>query len=82
MGYYLEGSTCKKCIDNCMECTNNNDCKQCDKWGGYFPGTNICYKCPEQYELCEGTLEFCKDNFYWNPNAESSCTRSSINNCQ
>ena len=56
MGYYLEGSTCKKCIDNCMECTNNNDCKQCDKWGGYFPGTNICYKCPEQYELCEGTL--------------------------
>ncbi|MBO6244244.1 MAG: hypothetical protein J6O41_06770 [Clostridia bacterium] len=82
MGYYLEGNTCKKCMDNCMECTNNEDCKQCDKWGGYFPGSNICYKCPEEYELCEGTLEFCKDNYYHDPNSDPSCVRSKYNNCQ
>ena len=82
MGYYLEGNTCKKCMDNCLECTNNNDCQQCDKWGGYFPGTNICYKCPEEYELCEGTLEFCKDNYYLDTSSNYACKRSSISNCQ
>ena len=82
MGYYLEGNICKKCMDNCMVCTNNKDCKQCDKWGGYFPGTNICYKCPEEYELCEGTLEHCKDHYYLDPNSDPSCVKSAYNNCQ
>lgn len=82
MGYYLEGNTCKKCMDNCLECENNTDCKQCDKWGGYFPGTNICYKCPPEYELCEGELEFCKDNYYLDPYTNKNCVKSSIANCQ
>ena len=82
MGYYLEENTCKKCLDNCLECTNNNDCQQCDKWGGYFPGTNICYKCPQEYEICEGTLEYCKDNYYLEPDSNKECKRSSISNCQ
>ena len=82
MGYYLEGNTCKKCMDNCLECSNNKDCKQCDKWGGYFPGTNICYICPPQYEICEGTLEFCKDNYYLDPDSNKNCEKSSYANCQ
>ena len=82
MGYYLEGKTCKKCMDNCLECGGSNDCEQCDKWGGYFPGSNICYKCPAEYELCEGTLEFCKDNYYLDQNSNMNCVKSSITNCQ
>ena len=82
MGYYLSGKTCKKCKDNCQECGNANDCKQCDKWGGYFPGNNVCYKCPNEYDLCEGNLEFCKDNYYLDPNTNKDCKKSSITNCQ
>lgn len=82
MGYYLEENTCKKCIDNCLECDNDNECKQCDKWGGYFPSSNKCYKCPSEYELCEGYLEFCKDNYYLDPYSNKNCVKSSIANCQ
>lgn len=82
MGYYLEGNTFKKCMDNCMECTNDQDCQQSDKWGGYFPGTNIFYKYPEEYELCEGTLEMCKDNYYWGQNSDPTCVKSKYKNCQ
>ena len=82
MGYYLEGNTCKKCMDNCIECYNNEICLKCDKWGGYFTGTNICYKCPEQYELCQDNLDFCKDNYYLDPNSDPSCVKNKYNNCQ
>ena len=81
MGYYLEGNTCKKCIDNCMECTNDKECKKCDIYKGYYHNNNICSKCPEPYEICEGS-QLCKDNYYLDPNSDPPCVKSSYNNCQ
>ena len=78
-GYYLEDNTCKKCIDNCLDCENNKDCKKCDIWGGYYMAENLCHKCQSDFEICE-EAELCKDNYYVDSNKK--CVKSSIKNCQ
>ena len=82
MGYYLEGNTCKKCIDNCMECTNAKECEKCDIWGGYYLNSNKCSKCQEPYELCETNYLYCKDYYYLDKKSDPPCVKSKYNNCQ
>ncbi|KAL4480200.1 hypothetical protein ABPG74_020716 [Tetrahymena malaccensis] len=35
-GYYIENQKCSKCIANCIQCSNNQKCDQCDSAKGYF----------------------------------------------
>ena len=49
-GYFFENYQCKKCIDNCKTCNNNDTCNSC--FSGYILENNLCNKCNHNCKEC------------------------------
>ena len=80
-GHYIVDHVCKKCINNCELCENNNSCKRCIK--GYFlNSSNKCEKCIlSNCQECvnESKCKTCKGNGITLDNISGQCVKCEEN---
>ncbi|CAK84548.1 unnamed protein product (macronuclear) [Paramecium tetraurelia] len=54
IGYFVQGNTCQKCIENCKNCNNAQTCTKCIQLYE-FDGSK-CQKCPLNCAICNSTI--------------------------
>lgn len=87
-GYYMEGSSCVPCPEECPLCqAGNGDCIECilnyvlvdgkcHKCTQYDPNCEYCYNDPESNEITCGN---CKEGFILSH--DNKCVQSTVENC-
>ena len=57
--YYLEITLCKKCLDNCLKCENENQCEECNEKYELNSDKTECIEITNDETTCFEKIEGC-----------------------